>query len=433
MRAILSSLQWVAFILISAIVAPIVIGDAFGMSPGEIATFLQRTIFIMSCAALLQVLFGHRLLIAEGPAGLWWGTFVVYAGLVTSGVLSTGSALRQLEATMLLCGLFFLIIGMFRLVQPIKKLFSPLVTGTFLILLVAQLGSSFVKGMLGVGYLSDEVEPRVAIPAIFILILTILFSRARNTFIRRYSILISLLIGWLIFYVLGLTKPIEKNVRGLSFPEPFAFGMPEFTSGTVVTAIMLTMLLLTNMIASINVIEQVVGKDKEKAKLDYNRASVIAGINQGISGLFAGVAPVPLSATAGFLLTTNTLEKLPFILANIAIIAISFFPAITSVFANIPSPVGYAVMFITIASLAALGLKEYASLELTERQLFTISISLMIGIGSLFVPSEAITHLPSFIMLLANNGLILGTLACIFIEQLFNVVTRKRSVQNRGK
>lgn len=155
MRIILSSLQWVAFMLVSAIVAPIVIGNAFGMSPVEIATFLQRTIFVMSCAALLQVLFGHRLPIAEGPAGLWWGTFVVYAGLVTSGALSVGSALRQLEATMLLCGLFFLIIGLFRLVQPIKKLFTPLVTGTFLILLVAQLGSSFVKGILGVGYLSN--------------------------------------------------------------------------------------------------------------------------------------------------------------------------------------------------------------------------------------------------------------------------------------
>lgn len=112
----------------------------------------------MSCAALVQVIFGHRLPIAEGPASLWWGTFVVYAGIVTSSALTAENALRQLEAAMLLCGLFFLVIGLFRLVQSVKKLFTPLVTGTILILLVAQLGSSFVEGMLGVRYLSNKVE-----------------------------------------------------------------------------------------------------------------------------------------------------------------------------------------------------------------------------------------------------------------------------------
>ncbi|MFA8438148.1 purine/pyrimidine permease [Pueribacillus sp. YX66] len=132
--------------------------------------------------------------------------------------------------------------------------------------------------------------------------------------------------------------------------------------------------------------------------------------------MFAGVAPVPLLATAGFLLTTKTNEKLPFIITNVTIVVISFFPAVTSIFANIPSPVGYAVMFITIASLASLGIKEYASLQLTELQLFTISLSLMIGISSLFVPSEAMIHLPSSIMLLANNGLILGEHSSAFVS-----------------
>lgn len=83
--------------------------------------------------------------------------------------------------------------------------------------------------------------------------------------------------------------------------------------------------------------------------------------------------------------------------------------------------------------LAALGIKAYASLQLTEQQLFTISLSLMIGIGSLFVPAEAITHLPSFIMLLANNGLILGTLTCICIEQTFRFVNRKSNTLSKEK
>lgn len=424
MKFVLSTLQWFIFILIGAIVAPIVIGDAFGLSQTEIASFLQRTIFITGCATLLQALFGHRLPIAEGPAGLWWGTFIVYANLAASQALSTADALRQLEATMLLSGLFFLVIGMFKLVNPIKKLFTPLVTGTFLLLLTAQLGSSFVKGMLGVGYVSEKVEAKIALPALLVFMIAILFSRSRIPFVRRYSILFSLLVGWLLFFLLRLTKPMEKHASFFQFPELFAFGKPEFAPGTVITALMLTMLLLTNMIASINVVEQTMEKQKP---VHYNRSSFIAGINQSLSGFFAGVASVPLSVTAGFLMTTKTFEKRPFIFANIGIILLSMFPAALSIFANIPSPVGYAVMFVTISGLAALGIQAFHSLALTERQLFTISLSFMIGIGSMFIPSASIAHLPNAIMILLNNGLILGTVACICIEQIFHFIETRRN------
>ena len=37
----------------------------------------------------------------------------------------------------------------------------------------------------------------------------------------------------------------------------------------------------------------------------------------------------------------------------------------------------------------------------------------------MFVPAEALEELPGFLMTLLNNGLILGVLACIFIEQEF--------------
>lgn len=426
MRVTLSSLQWVAFILAATIVVPIVIGEAFAMSSLEISAFLQRTLFVLGIAGLLQALFGHRLPIMEGPAGLWWGIFIVYAGLVSSGGLTGESALRQLEAGMLISGTLFLIAGLFRWVDAMKQLFTPLVTGTYLILLVAQLSGSFIQGIFGIGYYSDRVDPKVAIPAIGVLVLTILLSKINIPFIRSYSILISLSVGWLLFYFLGLTKTPSEPNTAFSFPEPFAFGTPELSSGIIVTAVMTALLLFTNMIASMKVVEQVVtSQTNSNHSSDYNRASMIGGINQWLSGLFAAVGNVPLSSTAGFLLTTRSVERLPFIIGNVLIIIISFFPVFTSFVANIPTPVGYAVIFITIASLASIGIREYHSLSLTERELFIIALSLMIGIGSLFVPGETLTHLPSVVMSLANNGLILGTLTCIILEQVYKGLDKR--------
>ncbi|MFB4165482.1 purine/pyrimidine permease [Alteribacillus sp. JSM 102045] len=431
MKVILSSLQWVAFILAGTVIVPIVIGEAFGMSSLEISSFLQRTLFVLGIAGLLQVLFGHRLPLMEGPAGLWWGIFIVYAGLVSSGGLSGESALRQLEAGMLISGALFLIAGVFRWIDAIKQLFTPLVTGTYLILLVSQLSGSFIQGILGIGYFTDRVDPRVAWPAIGILLFTILLSKSSVPFIRSYSILISLLTGWIVFYLLNLTKTPPAPAAMFSLPEPLAFGPPELSSGMILTALMTAMLLLTNMIASMKVVGNVIeAQTKTRENPDYNRAGIITGVNQGLSGIFAAVGNVPISATAGFLLTTKTVERLPFIIGSLIVIILSFFPVFTSFAANIPAPVGYAVIFITIASLASLGVREYYSLKMTEQELFIISLSLMIGFGSLFVPGETLTHLPSIVMSLANNGLILGTLTCLILEQLYRGLDRRKQRKN---
>ncbi len=423
----MSSLQWAAFILAGAVVVPIVIGEAFDMSSLEISSFLQRTLFVLGVAGLLQVLLGHRLPLMEGPAGLWWGIFIVYAGLVSSGGLSGESALRQLEAGMLISGTLFLIAGFFRWIDAIKQLFTPLVTGTYLILLVSQLSGSFIQGILGIGYFTDRVDPRVALPAIGVLIFTILLSKSSIPFVRSYSILISLITGWIVFYLLRLTKTPSAPAEIFSLPQPLAFGPPELSSGIILSAIMTAMLLLTNMIASMKVVENVIlAQTETREDPDYNRASIITGVNQWLSGLFAAVGNVPISATAGFLLTTKTMERLPFIIGSLIVIFISFFPLFTTFAANLPPPLGYAVIFITIASLVSLGIREYYSLKMTEQELFIISLSLMIGIGSLFVPGETLAHLPSSVMSIANNGLILGTLTCLVLEQIYRGLNRRK-------
>jgi hypothetical protein len=67
MRLVLSTFQWAMFILAGCVVAPLAIGQAYGMMPQELADFVQRTFFVLGIASLLQAFFGHRLPIMEGP------------------------------------------------------------------------------------------------------------------------------------------------------------------------------------------------------------------------------------------------------------------------------------------------------------------------------------------------------------------------------
>lgn len=429
MRLLLSSLQWVAFILAASIVTPIAIGGAFHLPPDEIASLLQRTVLVIGISGLLQVLFGHKLPIFEGPAGLWWGVFLVFAALASSGALPLHAALGQLESGMLISGALFVLLGVFGWMERVKKLFTPLVTGTYLILLVAQIGGSIVKGIVGVGYRSAGVDLFVAGPALLVLLLTIVLAKSRNAFLRSYSVLISLAAGWLLFIALGLGKELPAVGLWFSMPVLFEWGWPQFSPGITVTSLFIGLLLLANMIASIQVVEQVMPKEGDAAKtaVNYNRTSIWMGINTWLAGLFSAVGCVPVSGTAGFMATTRLFAKLPFIIASLFLMGISFFPPLTSFFATLPMPIGYATLFMPFAGMIGIGLKSYRSLELNDRQLFVIGMALMVGIGSMFIPAEAIGSLPDMLKPIVNNGLVLGTVLCIALEQGGRLAERRRS------
>ncbi|HET7658045.1 MAG TPA: purine/pyrimidine permease, partial [Bacillales bacterium] len=337
MKLTFSSMQWAIFMLASIIVAPLSVGHAFGMSSAELTGLLQRTFFVMGIGSLLQGFFGHRLPLLNGPAGLWWSVFLIFAGFVSSAGQSADVILRSLELGMFISGILFIVLSAFKLMDVVKKLFTPVVTGTYLILLVTQMSGPFIKGMLGVGYLSSNVDPVVAICAFLTLIFSIVLAKSRNRFLSSYSVLISMAFGWLLFVLVGIAKPLASGVNAVfALPHIFVWGMPSFNLGVVLTSIFTAFLLMANMVASVNVVSSVTERDAGS----YNRPGFVMGINQMLAGLFSCVGGVPMSSAAGFISTTKIRERLPFLLGSAAVLVISLFPSVMAFFASIPMPVG---------------------------------------------------------------------------------------------
>ncbi|WP_070119812.1 purine/pyrimidine permease [Bacillus marinisedimentorum] len=428
MRTTLGSLQWFVFILAGSIVAPLSIGSAFGLPLPEIAAFMQRTLFVLGIAGILQAALGHRLPIMEGPAGLWWGIFLIYAGFAAAGGLDPYDALRQLEGALFISGFLFAFLAVFKLVKYIRVLFTPLVTGTYLILLGAQLSGSFIKGMLGIGYVTEGIHVRVAVLSFVVVIISILLSKSSNRLLSSYSVLITLIIGWILFAAFDLTVAVKPAEGWMSVPEVFVWGMPSFQAGMGVTAILVGLLLLTNMIATVQAVESVLEKQGHRTEtVNMEKASFVMAVNQWLSGIFSAVGPVPISGTAGFIKETKVAQRLPFMIGSGLLAAISLFPAVTSFFAALPAPVGYATVFVPIASLIGIGLKSYVEADPSETEYFIIAVSIMIGFGGMFVPADAVHSLPSFLQTVVNNGLILGLIVCILMEQIVRFMRWKRA------
>lgn len=411
-RLTLSSFQWMVFILAGTIVAPVSVAFAYGFSADQTAELLQRTFFVMGLTSLLQGFLGHRLPLMEGPAGLWWGVFLAYAGGATVGNNSYG-ILSSLELGLFISGALFLVLALLNLIDVVKKLFTPTIIGTYLILLILQLSGPFVEGILGAE--KGKLDGKVAILSLITLAIAIVLSRLRIGFFKNYSVLFSLIIGWLLFAVFRLTgNNVVAAHQVFSVPHWFAWGRPTFNLGVVITACLTGLLLLTNLIASVNAVKQVVKPERDES---LRRTSFIMGINQILAGIFPTVGGVPISGSAGFILMTRIKERLPFLIGSSIILILSFFPIIMGFFAGLPAPIGYATLFMSMAGIIGLGLNELKSELHKEKKVTVTTLSLMAGTGILLLPQAALAGLPSVVASILHNGLVVGVVIAVILDQ----------------
>jgi len=421
-----SGFQWFIFTLASSLIVPVVISQAFGFNAGETADLIQRTFFFVGLASFLQVMFGHRLPIMEGPAGMWWGIFLVLINLAPvlgKTVLEVG---QNLEMGLLITGLFFIIFGIAGLISKIQTWFTPIITGTYMLLLTISMSGSFVKGMLGIGFNGDEIKAVPALLSIFLAGFVVYLSQHKNRLLRSFSILIGLAVGWLLYLFLGLADaPISNSASYFSVPSLFAFGLPVFDLGITLTSLLTGFILISNLITSIAVMghaANITPKDKE-----FNRGGIFTGVAHLLSGIGSTIGLVPLSTAASMVSMTGIAARVPFIISTIMMMILGFIPTVGTFFAALPSPVGYAVLFTAFAQIMTFGLRDYSMVEMNQRNLTIIGLSLMLGVGVMFIPQENLATLHPAVSYLLGNGLILGVLFGMLLE---HIVYRKTELKN---
>lgn len=419
MKIIAGSLQWAVFLIASSIAAPVAIATLFHLDGADTASFVQRTIFVLGVAGILQGLFGHKLPINEGPAGLWWGVFTIYAGFI--GVLYTtaDATLQVLQSGMLYSGVLFILFAATGVMNRMKELFTPTVTFVYLLLLVLQLSGTFVKGMMGLPNESGKVDGLVILGSVITMAFTFWVSGHQHTLLRRYSVLIAIFAGWLVFLLLQKTEaPVFTGQAVLSIPDVFIFGPPVLEPGMMITSFFITLLLIANMMASLRVMEGTLKREfHEEVPNRVRQAGIFAGINHFIAGAFSAVGPVPISGAAGFVSATKMRALLPFIFGCLLVIIITVFPAAMLLLSSLPAPVAYAVTFVIFTGMVRMAFQELSGAKNTEQSLKVAAIGLMIGVGFMFLPPDSVAELPAAITATLSNGLITGTVVSLLYEQ----------------
>jgi xanthine/uracil permease len=417
---ILSSFQWFIYLLANTLALPIVIGSVFHLSGPEISTLMQRTLFIVGVSSFIQARFGHRYPIADGPAGSWVSIFVIFASIGEQNGKSMMETLQTLEAGILVAGLLLFLLGITKWIRYLLFLFSPIVRGTFLFILAIQLCGVFVNGMVSKTNSTGQMDGLSFFLSILVFFLIILLSAKAKGWLKNYAILIGILFGWTVFLIFGKGQQhLSSSTEILRLPDIFPWGLPHLNIGVLVTAILFTFLLISNTLAAISAAEEAIPNNKEPLHIRLNAGIWVGGVSHILSSLFSTIAVVPLPATAGFVKLTKQYRIIPFLIACGILIVISLFPSIVGLLASLPLPVASAALLATLIEMLGIAIRSLTKQPLNDRNITIIGVSLLLGIGTMFLPAETLNGLPYILQNIGKNGLLVGTFLAIILEQLW--------------
>jgi xanthine/uracil permease len=410
--------QHMILLIANSAIMPIIIARGLGLESAEISSMLLRTFFTCGALSILQTRFGHRYPIIDGPSGLWLTVWIGLAS-VTSAMDGDLTALRaHIEFGMIIAGLFVIALGLTGWMKYISRLFSPLVNGVFLILMPIQLSKSFIGGMLGVVYGTDEIDGG-SFATFWVTVVAMLLVNIFGTpFIKSIAILIGIAIGWAfsIFAGVGTLADISANTPFIVLPELFAWGTPSFDPGILTTCVLGSFLLFANVVASFLGMADAIGEDFTEKQL--NRGTVFFGVSTIVTGAFATVGFVPFATSIGIVRMTGVASRKPFYLGSAAMILMGLIGPVGLFFAAIPPAVGYGSLTVLFAIIVKQGADYLKKAELTERKGFAIGISMLVATGIMMQPFALFEILPRIIVPFVSNGLLVGVILAIVLEQL---------------
>ncbi len=187
--------QHIIFFIASAVVMPIMVGYAMGLSQEDVGALLQRTLVLCGVMSALQTCFGPRYPIMDGPAGLWSGLLILMASSMTTFGKDLSVLRTDLETGMMVAGALIMLLVVIGLMGPMLRLFTPVINGVLMVMMSLQISPSIVKGMTGITAENHLIVGKSVIVFLFTMFLILFINMYAKGFFRSIATFIGVIAG----------------------------------------------------------------------------------------------------------------------------------------------------------------------------------------------------------------------------------------------
>jgi uric acid transporter len=406
-------IQHVLAMYAGAVTVPLLLGSNLGLSKQQVAMLINADLFTCGIATLLQTLGFTRHLGIRLPV-LLGVSFVTLSTMISIGKTL---GMQYIYGSILVSGLFVFLFAGF--LSRLRSLFPPIVVGTVLLIIGMSLISVAFNWAAGGTGSPDYGAPINLLTALGVIVVIVMIMRFAKGFFASIAVLGGMFVGFLAWFLFGLIRLEGIGLEPwVAITRPFWYGMPRFDVMAIVNMILVA---CVNVVESIGVfitagsICSVSVEEKDiSAGLRAEGAAVILG------SCLNSFPYVTFGQNLGLLNLTGVKSRFVVAAAGVFLVILGLFPRIGFIIASIPQAVlgGAALVMFGMIISAGLNMLKATDFGSLKNQLL-VAVTVSLGLGTSLAPM-AFSHLSHSMQLIFSNGIVVGTIAAVVLNLLFN-------------
>ena len=421
-EAFLAALQHVLAVFVGIITPPIIICGAFGLDIVETSYIISMSLFISGIATFIQARkigpIGSGLLSIQGTSFTFIGPIIGVGMATIAGGGSPTDALAVVFGVALAGS--FIEMGLSRILGFARKIITPVVTGVVITLIgltLIKVGVIYMGGGFGAMKDGTFANAQNLSLAFGVMAIIVILNRSKSNILRMSSIFIGLLVGYLVSIALGLVDFSQlKKLDVFVVPMPFKYGLSFSWSGFIALGIIYLITAIES-IGDLTATSYVSGEPIEgDVYFKRIKGGVLGdGVNSFIASVFNTFPNTTFSQNNGVIQLTGVGSRYVGYFIAVILVFFGFFPIVGCVFKIMPYAVLGGATIILFGTVAAAGIRILSRINLTNRDLIIIAVSLSMGLGVTLVP-DILKNMPEMVKNVFSSGITTGGIFAIVLN-----------------
>jgi uric acid transporter len=412
-------IQHVLAFYAGAVVVPILLAGAIGLSDRELIHLINADLFTCGIASIIQSVgfwkVGVRLPLLQGV------TFTAVSPMIAIGLAAGGGTdgLLVIYGAVLVAGLFtFLVAPYF---SRLIRFFPPVVTGSVITIIGIALLPVAAGDAVGGAATADPGSGRNLAYAVGTLALIVLIQRFFRGFMATVAVLIGLVVGTLIAWALGdATFSAVGDSSWVGVTTPFHFGWPKFSIAAIVSMIVVMLITAVETTGDVFATGEIV--DKRITRKDIAAALRADGLATTIGGVFNSFPYTCFAENVGLVRLTQVRSRWVVAAAGGFMILLGLVPKAGAIVAGIPHPVLGGAALAMFATVAVVGIQTLSRVDFNDHRNVVI-VATSLGLALLVTVQPGVVEaVPSWAEIVFGSGITLGSISAIGLNAVFHHV-----------
>ncbi|OZM81481.1 2-oxo-4-hydroxy-4-carboxy-5-ureidoimidazoline decarboxylase [Pseudonocardia sp. MH-G8] len=400
-----------------AVIVPILLAGAIGLSDRELIHLINADLFTCGIASIIQAAgfwkVGVRLPLLQGV------TFTAVSPMIAIGLAAGGGTdgLLVIYGAVIVAGLVTFLVAPFfgRLI----RFFPPVVTGSVILIIGLALLPVAALDVVGGGSDPQPGNPRHLAYALGTLAVIVVIQRLFRGFMATVAVLVGLVLGTGVAWLLGdahFDQVGESAWFGVT--TPFHFGWPQFSVAAIVSMIVVMLITAVETTGDVFATGEIV--DKRVGREDVTRALRADGLSTTIGGVLNSFPYTCFAENVGLVRLTQVKSRWVVVAAGGFMIVLGLLPKAGAIVAGIPHPVLGGAALAMFATVAVVGIQTLSRVDFHDHRNVVI-VGSSVGLAMLVTAQpDVATAVPGWAQIVFGSGITLGSIAAIGLNVVFH-------------